>query len=161
MLKQKTLRHFFLFFISVIIISSCNEKNEKKESPKLVSTHDILHADIAFSDMCRQVGMKKAFLQYIDDEGALLRPDHLPIVGAEAINYISLLSDTAYTLSWKPVNAEIASSGDLGYTYGVFELQLPDTILTGTYVNIWKKQKDGDWKFVVNSNNPGTQNNDQ
>jgi hypothetical protein len=158
MLKQKTLRHLFLFFISVIIVSSCNEK---KEPPKLVSTHDILHADIAFSDMCRQVGMKKAFLQYIDDEGTLLRPDHLPIVGAEAINYISLLSDTSYTLSWKPSHADISSSDDLGYTYGTYLLQLPDTILTGTYVNIWKKQKDGDWKFVVNSNNPGTQNNDQ
>ncbi len=107
--------------------------------------------------MCREVGMKKAFLQYIDDEGTLLRPNHLPIVGAEAINYISFLSDTSYTLSWKPVHAEIASSEDLGYTYGTFKLQLPDTTLTGTYVNIWKKEKDGEWKFVLNSDNPGTE----
>lgn len=153
MLKQKTLSHFFLFFISVIILCSCDVK---KESPKPPSTHEIINADLEFSDMCRQVGMKKAFLQYINDEGALLRPDHLPIVGAEAIKYISSLSDTSYTLSWKPSHAEIASSGDLGYTYGIFQLKLEDTTLTGTYVNIWKKEKDGEWKFVVNSDNPGT-----
>ena len=154
MLNKKNFAPAGLFFISIILVFSCNNKTEVNQTP---STQEILSADLAFSDMCRQVGMKKAFLQYIDDEGTLLRPDHLPIVGAEAINYISFLSDTSYTLSWKPAHAEIASSGDLGYTYGTFNLQLPDTTLTGTYVNIWKKEKDGEWKFVLNSDNPGTQ----
>ncbi len=153
MLKKKHVPLAGLFFISMIRFS-CNVKKEVNEPP---STHEMINADLAFSDMCRQVGMKKAFLQYIDDEGTLLRPDHLPIVGAEAINYISFLSDTSYTLSWKPAHAEIAASGELGYTYGTFTLQLPDTTLTGTYVNIWKKEKDGEWKFVLNSDNPGTE----
>lgn len=154
MLKKSTLLFVGLFFTGMITMFSCDEKKEIAPPP---STHDMLNADIAFSDMCRQIGMKKAFLQYIDNEGTLLRPDHLPIVGAEAINYISALSDTSYTLSWEPIHAEIASSGDLGYTYGTFELQLADTTLTGTYVNIWKKEKDGEWKFVLNSDNPGTE----
>jgi len=153
MLKSKSFPCIILFAATIITVS-CNEKKEVKELP---STQEMISADLAFSDMCRQVGMKKAFLQYIDEEGTLLRPDHLPIIGADAINYISFLSDTAYTLSWKPVHAEIASSGDLGYTYGTFNLQLPDTTLTGTYVNIWKKEKDGEWKFVLNSDNPGTE----
>ena len=137
----------------MITLASCDVKKEVAPPP---STRDMLNADLQFSDMCRQVGMKKAFLQFIDNEGTLLRPDHLPIVGADAINYISFLSDTSYTLSWKPVDGQIAASGDLGYTYGTFELRLPDTTLTGTYVNIWKKEKDGEWKFVLNSDNPGT-----
>lgn len=140
-------------FIFLINFSACNVKKE----PAQISTQEIINADLAFSDMCRQVGMKKAFLQYIDNEGALLRPDHLPIVGDEAINYISQLSDTAYKLSWRPSHAEIAASGDLGYTFGIFKLQLPDTTFSGTYVNIWKKEKDGEWKFVLNSDNPGTE----
>jgi len=138
--------------IATILLAACDVK---KEEPKSISTQEIMNADIAFSDMSRQVGMKKAFLQYIDNEGALLRPDHLPIVGADAIDYISVLSDTAYKLSWKPMHAEIAKSGELGYTYGVYQLELKDTTLKGTYVNIWKKGNDGEWKFVVNSNNPG------
>ncbi|HUZ60563.1 MAG TPA: hypothetical protein VMU83_17460 [Hanamia sp.] len=99
--------------------------------------------------------MKKAFLQYIDNEGVLLRPDHLPIIGADAIDYISILSDTAYKLSWRPMHAVIAKSGDIGYSYGTYQLKINDTTLTGTYVNIWKKESDGEWKFVLNSNNPG------
>lgn len=105
--------------------------------------------------MSRQVGMKKAFLQCIDNEGTLLRPGHPPLIGADAIDFISVLSDTAYTLSWSPMHAQIAKSGDLGYTYGTYELKLKDSIIKGTYVNIWKKENDGEWKFVLNSDNPG------
>jgi ketosteroid isomerase-like protein len=79
----------------------------------------------------------------------------MPVVGADAIDLLSVLSDTAYTLSWKPLKAEISKSGDIGYTYGIYELILPDTTLNGTYVNIWKKENDGEWKFVLNSNNSG------
>lgn len=144
-----------LFLIVALLFTSCEEK---KQASKTISTDEIMNADIAFSDMSRQIGMKKAFLQYIDDEGVLLRPDRLPIIGADAIDFISVLSDTAYKLSWKPMHAEIAKSGDLGYTYGIYQLKIKDTTLKGTYVNIWKKESDGEWKFVVNSNNPGVGN---
>ncbi len=114
-----------------------------------------MNADIAFSDMSRQVGMKKAFLEYIDNEGVLLRPNHLPVIGAEAIDFLSLVNDTAYTLSWKHTKAEIAKSGDLGYSYGIYELKTKDTILKGTYINVWKKRSDGAWKFILDSGNEG------
>ena len=135
-----------------MVFISCNWQNQSSIKS---SSDEVLNADIAFSDMSRQVGMKKAFLQYIDNEGTLLRPDHLPLVGADAIDFISILSDTAYTLSWNPMHAQIAKSGDLGYTYGTYQLILKDSIIKGTYVNIWKKEKDGEWKFVLNSDNPG------
>jgi ketosteroid isomerase-like protein len=105
--------------------------------------------------MSRQVGMKKAFLEYIDNDGVLLRPDHPPIVGAEAIDFLSGINDTSYTLTWKPSRGEIAASGDLGFTFGIYELKTKDTSFKGTYVSIWKKQNDGAWKFVLDSGNPG------
>lgn len=141
-----------LLSLIFMIFISCNWQNQ---APKAISPDEVMNADIAFADMSRQVGMKKAFLQYIDNEGTLLRPGRLPIVGADAIDFISVLSDTVYKLSWKPMRAEIAKSGDLGYTYGTYQLQLKDTTINGTYVNIWKKESDGEWKFVLNSNNPG------
>lgn len=135
-----------------MIFISCNWQSQSSIKS---SSNEVLNADIAFSDMSREVGMKKAFLQYIDNEGTLLRPDHLPLVGADAIDFISVLSDTAYTLSWSPMHAQIAKSGELGYTYGTYQLKLKDSIIKGTYVNIWKKENDGEWKFVLNSDNPG------
>jgi hypothetical protein len=74
----------------------------------------------------------------MSSDGVLLRPDHPPIIGAEAIDYLSQVNDTAYKLSWKPSKGEIAKSGDFGYTYGIYEFTTADTVIRGTYVNVWK-----------------------
>jgi ketosteroid isomerase-like protein len=62
------------------------------------------------------------------------------------------------SLTWKPVFADMAASGDLGYTYGnyVFTSKNKDGKLVtsyGKYTSIWKKQKDGQWKVVVDMGN--------
>ena len=151
--KKQFLSNTFFIFIVTILFFSCDLKTDTiVKSP---SANEIMKTDLEFSDMSRQVGMKKAFLEYIDNDGVLLRPNHLPVVGADAIDFLSLVNDTAYTLSWKPSKAEIAKSGDLGYSYGIYELKTKDTLLKGTYVSIWKKQSNGVWKFVLDSGNEG------
>jgi ketosteroid isomerase-like protein len=62
------------------------------------------------------------------------------------------------TLTWTPVKADMASSGDLGYTYGnyVYAAKNKEGKLIsnyGKYTSIWKKQKDGQWKVVVDMGN--------
>jgi ketosteroid isomerase-like protein len=152
---EKNIPVFAVLLLMALPFFSCVEK---KESTQQSSIHEILNADISFSDMSRQIGMKKAFLQYIDNEGVLLRPGHLPLAGAEAIDFLSQLSDTAYTLTWQPMKGEISKSGDLGFTYGVYTLNIKDSVYKGTYVSIWKKQNDGSWKFVLDSGNEGIHN---
>ena len=117
--------------------------------------NEIMKTDREFSKASASQGMKKAFIEYIDDDGILLRPDHPPIVGANAIEYLAEQNDSSYILTWEPSSASVAASGDLGYSYGIYNLQLQDTTLQGTYVSIWKKQKDGKWKFVLDSGNGG------
>ena len=61
-------------------------------------------------------------------------------------------------LTWTPVYADIAASGDLGYTYGTYEFRSKDkdgkaTVSYGKYATIWKKQKDGSWKVVMDMGN--------
>jgi hypothetical protein len=141
-----------VFIFSSLFLISCNQKAKPVKS---ISPDEIIKADKAFSEMSRKSGMKKAFLEYIDNEGILLRSNHPPIVGADAIDFLSQVNDSSYTLTWTPGGAEIATSANLGYTYGIYKLQLKDTILKGTYVSIWKKQQDGKWKFVLDTGNPG------
>jgi ketosteroid isomerase-like protein len=62
------------------------------------------------------------------------------------------------SLTWTPVKAEMAASGDLGYTYGtyVFTAKNKEGKLVpsyGKYTSIWRKQKDGQWKVVVDMGN--------
>jgi ketosteroid isomerase-like protein len=68
--------------------------------------------------------------------------------------------DTSFILSWEPLFADISKSNDLGYTYGVYKVQMdsPEGSTVdkeGTYVTIWKKDKNGDWKFVLDTGNQG------
>jgi ketosteroid isomerase-like protein len=62
------------------------------------------------------------------------------------------------TLTWTPIKAEMATSGDLGYTYGnyIYTAKNKEGKLVtsyGKYTSIWKKQKDGQWKVVVDVGN--------
>ena len=62
------------------------------------------------------------------------------------------------SLTWTPVKAEMSASGDLGYTYGnyVYTAKNKEGKLVtsyGKYTSIWKKQKDGQWKVVVDMGN--------
>ena len=60
----------------------------------------------------------------------------------------------ADVIRWQPLHAEVAASGDLGYTWGVAEsAAAKDGPFKpyGIYVTIWKRQADGKWKFVYDS----------
>ncbi len=146
--------------ILVLLLVSCasQDAKEKKQTVNLTKERiRLMEADKAFSDMCEQKGMKQAFIEYIDSNGVLLRPNTMPIVGAHAIDYLIQYNDTGFTMKWQPHYSHVAEAADLGYTYGVYSVtpSTRDTVLYGTYVSIWKKQKDGLWKFVLDSGNEG------
>lgn len=80
----------------------------------------------------------------------------MPITGKQAITNIYEKADTSgIRFSWEPLAGDIAQSGELGYTYGIYTLQVDTTIEKGTYVSIWKKDENGNWKYVLDSGNEG------
>ena len=73
---------------------------------------------------------------------------------------MGFLDDKNNNLTWAPVGADISSSGDLGYTYGTFEFRSMGkdgklVVEHGKYTSIWKKQRDGSWKVVLDMGNAG------
>ncbi|MBC7866668.1 MAG: hypothetical protein H7X88_03950 [Gloeobacteraceae cyanobacterium ES-bin-316] len=149
------IRCFFL--MGLLMVLGCSKKKALPADHNVSEKIALLKTDKAFSEMCVQKGMKAAFVEYIDSNGVLLKLNHLPILGADAIDYLIEQDDTSYSLNWQPQNAFVSSSADLGYTYGVYALHPnnADTVLYGTYVSIWKKQGDSTWKFVLDSRNEG------
>ena len=148
------------FLFATIIISSlasCDLFTKKKNTTGPDDKQQMMDADRAFSKLSEEKGMKAAFLEYIDSNGVLLRPNEMPVIGADAIDYLIQQNDSTYTLKWQPSKGVVAESGELGYTYGLYQLQskIKDTTIFGTYVSIWKKQSDGSWKFVLDSGNEG------
>ena len=132
-------------------------KNKKNATVTIADKKELMVVDRAFSKMSEEKGMKNAFIEFIDSNGVLLRSDRMPIIGANAIDYLIQLNDTGFTLSWEPNDGDIASSGDLGYTYGIYAMKpnSKDTVIYGTYTSIWKKEKNGKWKFILGSGNEG------
>lgn len=128
---------------------------EEEDIPK-ADVSELQIVDSEFSDYSKEHGMRKAFLEYIDDDGVMMKDNSLPIKGAKAIDLIASMNDSTVQLTWEPQGGDIAASGELGYTYGIYELKdTSNNVQRGTYVTIWKKQVDGKWKFVLDSGNQG------
>lgn len=141
--------------IAFLLLQACNidQKNDEKASKELIKK------DLEFSEYSREYGLRKAFTQFADSAAVLLKPDHMPIKGVMSIAYYyANLNDKNLELTWMPLDASIADSRDLGYTYGVWQLIGLDSLQQGTYVTIWKKDETGAWKYVLDAGNEGIGN---
>jgi ketosteroid isomerase-like protein len=97
-----------------------------------------------------------SFLSSMADDVRLFRMDAFPAVGKQAVQ--AALTAKPGVLSWKPVKADVSRSGDLGYTYGSYEFKAiggdDKAAEKGSYVRIWKRQKGGKWRVVLDILNP-------
>lgn len=145
------------YFLTVpfFLLLACADNKEKKSTD--ANKAEMIAAEISFSNLSSEKGTRKALMQYIDSNGILLRPNTFPMVGADAIDFISQSEDSSYTMIWQPKGGNVANSGELGYTFGIYSItpKNKDTVLHGTYTNIWKKQSDGSWKLMLDSGNEG------
>jgi ketosteroid isomerase-like protein len=130
-----------------------NIMNERKK--------ELLSVDVQFSRLSEARGVNEAFMAQLADDGVLLRPNNYPITGKAIIKerFFSR-PDSGYSLTWKPLFADVAESGELGYTYGVYEFRAVDPegnpiVGNGTYVTIWKKDQFRNWKIALDSGNEG------
>jgi ketosteroid isomerase-like protein len=55
-------------------------------------------------------------------------------------------------LHWTPSESQVA--GDMGYTWGHYELAIGAMKRTGRYVTVWRRQADGSWKVVLDVGQP-------
>ncbi len=116
----------------------------------------LLQTDIDFSRLSVEKGVTFAFHHYLAKEGLVL-----PFLGPPRTrsDYASLLELTQAqgektTLEWSPEFADVARSGDLGYTWGGYTYRAADSSVSrGFYVTIWKKQANGEWRVVFDAGN--------
>jgi ketosteroid isomerase-like protein len=146
---------YLLITATLLILASCQELSFRKKDDRLEALNAMEQTDADFSEHSRKNGFKAAFLEYMDEDGTLLRPGRMPIIGADAVEFLSSINDSAMQLTWEPRGGDVARSGDLGYTFGVYRMKDSTNEVRGTYVTVWRKQKDGHWKFALDSGNQG------
>ena len=103
----------------------------------------------------------QGYMSYYADD-AVEVPNGAAIIHGkvEIAKGMGFLDDKNNQLIWTPVGADISASGDLGYTYGNYEFHSKDkdgkpSVEYGKYTSIWKLQKDGSWKVVLDMGNAG------
>lgn len=121
------------------------------QSPNLQADLDaMVAAERAFSKLSVEKGFKESFLTYIADEGIMFTP--MPAPSKERL---ASRPDPPIDLVWWPSHAEIARSGEMGWTMGPWERRpkgkTDEEPLTGHFVTVWKKQPDGKWRWVIDT----------
>ena len=107
----------------------------------------VLAAESSFAEQVAKNGMKTAFLANAAPTAMVVENGEL--VDAEAAwNTRSVKPNSR--LTWYPLLADMAQSGDLGYTTGPWTMLQNDRAqASGEYVTLWRRQADGQWKYVV------------
>ncbi len=85
-----------------------------------------------------------------------MKPNRIPIIGKQnLIESYAGKKDSSLILTWKPEKAIIAGSGELGYTYGFWTFVAQNDTSRGTYMTVWKKNANGQWKYIADTGNEG------
>jgi ketosteroid isomerase-like protein len=137
----------------LLLVFATTSVATKEKSPKGADLLRQLEVDFV-ADVAKHG--HAAFLTYFAEDGVEL-VDGGGIDSKDAMRKQPSWPDGT-TLTWTPVTAEMAASGDLGYTYGnyIYTAKNKEGKLVanyGKYTSIWKKQKDGQWKVVVDMGN--------
>ena len=103
----------------------------------------------------------QTFVSLVDDDAIFFGKGVARGKNAVSKAWLPFFTDRTLFLKWYPTQVEISSSGDLGYSIGEYERIGKDTsgnpaTVTGNYVSIWRKQRDGRWKIVLDIGTPGT-----
>jgi ketosteroid isomerase-like protein len=116
----------------------------------LTPLQSLAEAETAFAKMAVEKGTRAAFLAYLTDEAVVFEPE--PVNGKKTWEK---RAPAESILSWEPNFVAVSRSGDFGYTIGPWEFkQSPketEATAYGQFLSIWKKQKDGAWKVVLDA----------
>lgn len=145
----------FLICALAVAAFGCSGMQKTNADTREADLAALLEADKAWAQTAINKEMENLHSYFLSD--AVVLAPHAPI--AEGFDAVSAAFDQMYalpgfSLSWQAASSEVASSGDLGYTIGTYELSFdgPDDAQikdNGKYMTVWKKQDDGAWKVAV------------
>ncbi|HYG46357.1 MAG TPA: DUF4440 domain-containing protein [Allosphingosinicella sp.] len=109
----------------------------------------VVEAERAFARMARDADINAAFLHYAAPDGIVFQPG--PVNARQALAARPM---PRAHLDWWPVYAGIAASADLGFTTGPYSLSDGRRKGHGWYFTIWRRQPDGQWRWVIDHGPP-------
>ena len=147
-MSKRTIVFFAMIAVGCGLFVSAAAQKTKPANPLML----MVETERGFSRMSEEKGTREAFGAFIADDGILFRPR--AVVGKKWMQEHPLpSSDKRPLLTWQPIYAFMSRSGDLGYTTGPWQYKndINDTKASafGNFMTVWKKQADGNWRFVL------------
>jgi uncharacterized protein (TIGR02246 family) len=146
-----------------LLIAGCAQAPPPAPPPDTRAADEkaIRDGDVAWNAAWAAKDAEKIVSQYADD-AILMVPDMPSMKGKDAIRagLKMVLADPNVFLTFKANSVDVAKSGDLAFSQGVYTMVTSDpktkkpVTEKGTYVTNYKKQADGSWKAVQDINTP-------
>ncbi len=154
-------------FVIIVLMTVCGQSaiaaGKGKPSVDRSKEEAALRAlDLAWSDTANRKDVDGT-VSYMAEDGETLAPN-APAARDKAgikTSWAGLIALPGFNVHWEPLRVQVAESGEIGYTSGVYTLTFTDangkTVTErGKYVEVWKKV-DGKWKCssdIYNSDIP-------
>jgi ketosteroid isomerase-like protein/quercetin dioxygenase-like cupin family protein len=133
--------HRLAYLVAVVALAGC------ARTANVAQERDALMArDREWSGVTKDVD---EFVSYFAADATVHAPGTPPVTGSDAIRktYGEMAGAPGFELSFTPARAVVASSGDLGYTAGTYQMSTAGGSEQGKYVTTWKKEN-GEWKVA-------------
>jgi len=148
----------FLITIVLLAVSASSAYGAGKSGVE-ANKQALIKAEADFEKARAEKGLE-GWLSFFADDAVDL-PAGLPIATGKDVMRKRLTArwDKNVVLKWQPVKVDVAESGDIGYTAGNWQIPVLDkrtntrVLITGKYLTVWRKQKDGAWKAVADLGN--------
>lgn len=114
-----------------------------------VTPEPVVAAERAFAADGFETGIKASFLKHSAPDAIVIQP--LPVNAHESLKGAPDARPGDPKLEWWPVFAGISKSGDFGFTTGPYAFAGKRR---GHYFTVWKKQLNGDWKWIFDGGTP-------
>ncbi|SFB26776.1 YybH family protein [Algoriphagus aquimarinus] len=147
--------------ICAFLALSCTQKkfDTKAEGEK------IMQISREWSQVASTGDVEKT-VDYWAEDAILLSAGQEPLQGKDAIKNMveESFKIPGFRISWQPQNVVVSESGDMAYIIEDSQISFPDSsgqIQTenNKAVSIWRKQKNGEWKNVIDISTPGPNQN--
>jgi ketosteroid isomerase-like protein len=120
----------------------------KGTAPKATSEASLLEADKAFGAAVASKGAGAAYASVMHPDARFQRPGVQPLTSRTAA--VEWINTNVKEWSTEPMKAETGASGDLGYTWGKFNVTpTARAAYSGYYVRVWTRKGDGPWQLAA------------
>ena len=142
--------------VNTLLLLSCSQsKVDKKVEGEKVMQLSREWSQAAYArDIEKTVG-------YWADNAVVMSAGQPVLSGKQAIRQMVEKSYKmpGFRISWQPQSVEVSESGDMAYLIGNSQISFADSTgnpitIHNKAVEIWRKQRDGSWKNVVDISTP-------